>query len=196
MSLPKSRLIRHSDITVQRCGQTKESSFRQRMPRATVTHRILKVKPPQNAVAPNSTVRRQIIIWENFVRRSYESPKMKSIKSNQIDQSKFFSFLHTLPGGRTQPRAVPITVSCHIFHPPRTKGFRSMMATRPFACIPKRRGQAICGLTSWQSTLGLSEAPETRPSRGARLHLTAEKGASLHIPLGRLTFVSCCTCPF
>ena len=55
MSLPKSRLIRHSDITVQRCGQTKESSFRQRMPRATVTHRVLKAKPPQNAVAPNST---------------------------------------------------------------------------------------------------------------------------------------------
>ena len=99
------------------------SSLRHRMPRATVTHRILKAKPPQNAVAPNSTVRRQIIIWENFVRRSYEGPKIKSIKSNKFDQSKFFSFLHTLPGGRTQPRAVPITVSCHIFCPPPDKRF-------------------------------------------------------------------------
>ena len=57
-----------------------------------------------------------------------------------------------------------------------------MMATRPFACIPKRRGQAICGLTSWQSKLGPSETPETRPFRGDRLHLTAEKRASLYIP--------------
>ena len=158
------------------------SSLRHRMPRATVTHRVLKAKPPQNAVAPNSTVRRQIIFWENFVRRSYESPKIKSIKSNKFDQSNFFSFLHTLPGGRTQPRAVPITVSRHIFSPPRTKGFRSMMATRPFACVPKRRSQAICGLTSWQSKLRPCETPKTRPVRGDRLHLTAEKRASLYIP--------------
>ena len=57
-----------------------------------------------------------------------------------------------------------------------------MMATRPFACLPIRRGQAICAPTSWQSKLGPCEAPETRPFRGAHLRLTAEKRASLYIP--------------